>query len=421
MSERMVYVHINLSGENHLVGRLWEHSKNGRYSGTFQYDTSWLDYDEKFALEPLLQLTTGSFHTSPNKSIFGSIGDSAPDTWGRVLMRRSLKRSAVSQGSSPRSFSELNYLLAVSDEARQGALRFSHELEGEFLSPPNLNPIPPLLDLSKLLSATESILNDQETEEELKLLLVPGSSLGGARPKASIRDKDGHLTIAKFSSVHDEFSTILWEGVALKLASLAEIETPQWHIEDIHGKKVILIRRFDREGDWRIPFISAMSMLNAKDNEHHSYLELADAIRQYGATPKHDLKELWKRIVFNILISNTDDHLRNHAFLYRSPKGWSLSPVYDINPTPIEIKPRILTTAIDFDDGTADLNLALSVYDYFDLSKAEAHNIIYDVGTAVSAWRDVAKTIGISNAEINRMSSAFDHKDLECALHIKRI
>jgi len=277
-------------------------------------------------------------------------------------------------------------------------------------------PVPPLVDLPKLLSATERLLDDDEDDEDLRLLLVPGSSLGGARPKASVIDRDGKLLIAKFPRKDDEFQTVLWEAVALQLASDAGIDTSVWRIEQLAGKSVILLDRFDREGSIRIPFLSSMSMLGAKDGEDHSYLEIVDVIRQYGSRPKADMAELWRRIVFSILISNTDDHLTNHAFLYDERQGWRLSPLYDVNPIPIEIRPRVLTTAIDLDHADANLDLALSVIDEFQLTEDEAHQIIREVGMAVSQWREVATRLKISIAEQNRMASAFEHDDLRRAV-----
>jgi serine/threonine-protein kinase HipA len=303
----------------------------------------------------------------------------------------------------------------VDDEARQGALRFSEREGGPFLAEHGPTKIPPLIELPRLLSAAEHVLSDADTEEDLRLLLVPGSSLGGARPKASVRDRDGHLAIAKFPNKGDEVNTVLWEAVALTLAAKAGIAVPAWRLETIADKPVLLLRRFDREQGTRLPFLSAMSMLDAKDNEPRSYLEFVDILRQHGATPKQDMHALWRRIVFSILISNTDDHLRNHGFLWAGPAGWRLSPAYDLNPVPTDVKPRILTTAIDLEDGTASLRLALDVAGYFELALKEAHRIVAEVGQAVATWRKVAANIGLTSTEIGRMASAFEHEDLKAA------
>ncbi len=417
MNKRLTYVYLDYEcDEPCLVGRLWSHWRNQKKSASFEYDKSWLNFPNKFSLEPLLQLTEGVFHTGAGKELFGAIGDSAPDRWGRILMRRAVSNEAKAEGKISHALSEVDYLLMVNDESRQGALRFKGAEGGVFLSGKNSVPIPPLVELPRLLDVTEKLLNDEESSNDLKYLLAPGSSLGGARPKASVKDNRGNLLIAKFPHKNDEFKTVLWEAVALTLAKKAGINTTEWRICTIAGKKVILLKRFDRIGEKRIPFLSAMSMLNTVDNEDHSYLEIVDAIRQYGAKPKEDISQLWRRIVFSILISNTDDHLRNHAFLYENQHGWRLSPAYDINPVPVEISPRILSTAIDLDDRTASLALVLSVAKEFGLTNSEAVKIATEVGKAASTWRKVAVKIGIHKQEIDSMASAFEHEDLQLAI-----
>ena len=208
---------------------------------------------------------------------------------------------------------------------------------------------------------------------------------------------------------------MVWEAVALALAQKAGITVPESRVATISRKPVLLLRRFDREGKRRIPFLSAMSMLGSKDNDTRSYLEIVDALRQHGAAPKADMEALWRRLVFNILISNTDDHLRNHGFLYAGQEGWRLSPAYDLNPVPTDIKPRILATAINEEDNTASLALAMEVAGYFDLEDSKAREIAKQVGKAVSKWRDEAARRGITKTEIERMSSAFEHDDLNAA------
>ena len=413
MSSQQIYVSIELGKETYKVGKLWFHQRGARQSASFEYDPDWLKHSEKFALDPALQLTSGAFHTTPDQILFGAIGDSAPDRWGRVLMRRAESMRAKLAREAARTLSEADYLLGVNDEARQGALRFSLEDGGPYLTPKDKESIPPLIELPRLLSATERYLNDDETAEDLKILLAPGSSLGGARPKASVRDKDSHLAIAKFAKKDDEFNVVVWEAVALTLAEKAGIKTTEWRLESIMDKPVLILRRFDRQSAQRVPFLSAMSILGAKDNDPHSYLEIAYAIIQYGASPNSDLEELWRRIIFTVLISNTDDHLRNHGFLYERHKGWRLSPAYDVNPTPVEIKARMLSTSIDYDDPTASIDLALSVIDDFRINKVRAFEIIKEVALAVSEWRSVATQFGLIKREIDRMASAFEHEELK--------
>jgi len=433
--ETEVLVYVDIAGTPHLAGRLWTRVRKGKEGASFEYDPGWLACAERFSLEPALMLGPGPFHTPSGKPLFGAIGDSAPDRWGRVLMRRAERRRAQRARETPRTLMEIDYLLRVDDEARQGALRFARhddcrdaggratqdakaEEGGPFLSEHEAARIPPLIDLPRLLSAAEHVVGDTDSDEDLRLLLAPGSSLGGARPKASIRDRDGHLAIAKFPHKDDEINTVLWEAVALRIAAKAGIPVPDWRIEQVMDKSVLLLRRFDRVRGQRIPFLSAMSMLGASDNESHSYLEFVDALRRYGASPKRDMHALWRRIVFNILISNTDDHLRNHAFLYTGPDGWCLAPAYDLNPVPTDIKPRILTTAIDLDDGSASLDLAMSVIGYFEIDEDKARMIAAEVGRAVAEWRTDAARLGLAQTEIDRMASAFEHEDLKEALSI---
>jgi serine/threonine-protein kinase HipA len=414
--ERQVFVYVDLGGVPHLVGRLWARVRKNKEGASFEYNDAWLEHPNRFSLEPALKLGPGPFHTVADAPMFGAIGDSAPDRWGRALMRRMERRRAEREGQAPRTLFEIDYLLLVDDDARAGALRFTETEGGPFLRQEDAKRIPPLLALPKLLLAAEHVMEETDTEEDLRLLFAPGSSLGGARPKASVREKDGHLAIAKFPRKDDETNTVIWEAVALTLAKKAGIPVPAARIETVAKKPVLLLRRFDRDGKRRIPFLSAMSMLGAKDNETHSYLEIVDSLRQHGAAPKADMEALWRRIVFNVLISNTDDHLRNHGFLYDGSDGWCLSPAYDLNPVPTDIKPRILTTAINEDDSTASLALAMSVAKYFELDTAKAREIAKQVGKAVSKWRNEAARHGIAKNEIDRMASAFEHEDLKQAL-----
>jgi len=413
-----ILVYVDVRGVPLLAGRLWTHVRRGRESATFEYDRSWLGRAEKFSLEPALNLGPGPFHTPSSKPLFGAIGDSAPDRWGRVLMRHAERRRAEKARETPRALREIDYLLRVDDEARQGALRFSEREGGPFLAAHDATRIPPLIELPRLLSAAERVIGGSDTDDDLRLLLAPGSSLGGARPKASVRDKDGELAIAKFPHEDDEIDAVSWEAVALSLAAKAGLAVPAWRVETVAGRPVLVLRRFDRTAGVRTPFLSAMSMLGAGDHETRSYLELVDALRRYGAAPKEDMRALWRRIVLNVLISNTDDHLRNHGFLHEGAEGWRLAPAYDLNPVPPDIKPRVLSTAIDLDDGSASLDLAMRVAEHFELDEGGARSIAAEVGKAVAAWREVAGSQGLARSEIDRMASAFEHEDLQAALSL---
>lgn len=325
-----------------------------------------------------------------------------------MLIQREERRLARAEARAPHSLGEADYLLRVGDFARQGALRFT-VAGGPFLA--QTDAIPPMVKLPELLSAALKAETDKEGDDDLKLLLAPGSSLGGARPKASVIDRDGTLAIAKFPKADDTVRVPLWEALALTLAHHAGIPTPAWRLESIARRPVLILGRFDRDGVKRIPFLSAMSMLGAADGEAHSYLELADALRLHGAAAREDCAQLWLRIVFSILISNTDDHLRNHGFLYQSKRGWRLSPVYDLNPVPADVRERALSLAITEDDNTASLELALSVAGHFGLKPAEAKTIAREVAAAVRPWRQDAARLGLKPSEIDRMASAFEHRD----------
>jgi serine/threonine-protein kinase HipA len=414
--DKSVFAYVDLDGTAHFAGRLWAHTRRGKESASFEYDGDWLKNPVRFSLEPALQLGPGPFHTADDLPMFGAIGDSAPDRWGRALMRRMERRRAEREKQSPRTLFEIDCLLLVDDETRAGALRFAAEEGGPFLRQSETGRIPPLVELPRLLTAAEHVVAEDDTDEDLRLLFAPGSSLGGARPKASVREKDGRLAIAKFPRKDDELSTVLWEAVALELAHKAGIVAARGRVEKVSGKPVLIVQRFDREGRQRIPFLSAMSMLGARDNQIHSYLEMVDALRRHGAAAKRDIEALWRRIVFNILISNTDDHLRNHGFLYDGPTGWRLSPAYDLNPVPLDVKPRVLTTAINEDDATASLELALSVAEYFEVDAALARRVAKQVGRIVAQWRSIAHATGIKKTELERMASAFEHRDLDMAV-----
>lgn len=250
------------------------------------------------------------------------------------------------------------------------------------------------------------------------MILAPGSSLGGARPKASVIDQHSRLAIAKFPKETDDYSVEVWEAVAL-LAFRAGIRTPDFELIRVADKPVLLFRRFDRDAVTRIPFLSALSMMGLKDGERASYPELVDVLTQHGARAAVDAHELYRRMVLNVLISNVDDHLRNHGFLWTGRNGWTLSPVYDLNPTPSEVRQRVLTTNISFDEGACNLDLVQSVAGYFGLGPVPARGIIKEVATAVATWREVAETIKARASEVQRMESAFQHDDLTKALALR--
>jgi serine/threonine-protein kinase HipA len=409
-----VEVHIALGGDTLRVGTLYVPGRGGtRAPVVFEYHPDWLAHKEAFSLEPALHLGRGAF--APAAGLYGSIGDSAPDTWGKQLMQRAERRRAEIEARAPRSLSELDYLLGVSDRARLGALRFRTGGDGPFLAEGDAG-VPGLVDLGALLAVTDRIERDEESEEDLRLIFAPGSSLGGARPKVSVLDQHGALSIAKFAKESDDYRVELWEAIALDLARQAGITVAHHQLHEVAGRSVLISRRFDRDGERRIPFLSGFSMMGIKDGDRASYPELVDVLTRVGADASKDAAELYRRMIFNILISNVDDHGRNHGFLWQNKAGWVLSPAYDLNPVPVDLKARVLSTNISLDEATCDLGLALSVAEYFGLKKADATAIVAEVGTIVQNWRSVAAANGARPSEIKRMASAFEHDDLARAL-----
>lgn len=332
-------------------------------------------------------------------------------------MQRAERRRAEQEKRQVRTLMEADYLLGVADVSRLGALRFRREGESQFQTPTG-EGVPGLIELGRLMQVTERILRDEETDEDLRMIFAPGSSLGGARPKASVIDQHGNLAIAKFPKETDEYSIELWEFVALNLAKKAKIQTPDYELLTVADKRVLMSRRFDRANGARIPFLSALSMMALKDGDRASYPELVDVLTEHGARAQGDAHELYRRMAFNVMVSNVDDHLRNHGFLWLGKAGWSLSPVYDVNPTPVDVHARTLTTSISPDDATCDLDLVLEVAEYFGLSQEQAKAIARDVADAVATWREAASAAGARASEIKRMQSAFEHKDLERALKL---
>ncbi|MEW8228685.1 MAG: type II toxin-antitoxin system HipA family toxin [Candidatus Thiodiazotropha endolucinida] len=412
-----VEVHIDLEGQVRPLGILHRQASRRGETVTFEYDEAWLGDANRFSIEPALTLTAGAFPPQAGRPIFGSIGDSAPDTWGRRLMQRAERRLAEREGRQVRTLGELHYLLGVADVTRLGALRFRWRGDEVFQSPVR-EGVPALLELGRLLQITERIERDEETDDDLHLIFAPGSSLGGARPKASVIDQHDHLSIAKFPKESDDYSIETWEEIALRLAERVGIQTPEHELLQVTGKPVLLSRRFDRDNDWRIPFLSAMSMTGSRDGERGNYPELVDALTAHGAQAKEDARQLYRRVVFNVLVSNVDDHLRNHGFLWSGQGGWVLSPAYDLNPTPVDVKARILTTNIDLDEGTCSVELLQDTAGYFGLGARQASTIIREVAEVTRTWQTVAAEMGVRRAEIERMASAFEHEDLQAALKL---
>ncbi|MGJ1196829.1 type II toxin-antitoxin system HipA family toxin [Sphingobacterium spiritivorum] len=405
-----VYVHWKGMDEAKCVGILSAQQAKGRKAFSFSYDQYWITSQEQLLLDPDIVWYGGQQY--PNgKENFGMFLDSMPDTWGRALMRRRAAIRSAEEGKSTPILYDIDYLLGVHDLSRMGALRFKKDPDGDFLDNDPISPTPPWTSVRELQYGAKLIETSEDTDEVKKwlgMLMAPGSSLGGARPKANILDNDGHPWIAKFPSANDTIDKGAWEYLAYKLAIDAGIEMANCRLEKIAGKyHTFFTQRFDRDKMERIHFASAMTMTGKNEelirDETPSYMEIVEFIQFSGTRVTEDLHQLWRRLVFNILISNTDDHLRNHGFIL-TDEGWRLSPAFDINPS---IDKDGLALNIDMDNNILDIELAKSVGVYFRLSEKEMRSIIEEVSSSIANWQTVAKEIGITRNEQILMRGAF--------------
>ena len=409
-NEKTIFVYADWLGTQPvLMGKLFANNSRGKELFSFEYDRNWLTHGKSsVSFDPDLFFYAGRQYAPPDKALFGIFSDSCPDRWGRMLMKRREALRAKKEQRKPGALTESDFLLGVFDETRMGALRFSLEEKGPFLSSDKSLAAPPWTTLRTLESASLAFEGEDKAEEErwLSQLLAPGSSLGGARPKASVTAPDGALWIAKFPSRHDEWNSGAWEMVVHDLAERCGLNVPPARLETFSSTgSTFLVRRFDRSGKTRVHFSSAMTLLGKTDGaDGVSYLDIASFIRSNGSSPKKDLRELWRRMVFNIAVSNTDDHLRNHGFLLRED-GWELSPLYDVNPT---IYGDALSLNITQEDSSMNFCLALETASYYGLSQAEAAQYIADVKDTVSGgWQSLAAACGLGRGARERMEPAF--------------
>lgn len=397
-----VEVHVDWRGETLLVGRL--HAAERSPAVSFEYVADWLARPDCFALDPVaLPLVRGSLHAP---SLFGVVADCGPDRWGRVLIERAVRKKQLAQ----KPYRDLDYVLALDDASRIGALRFRHAAGEPFLSAESGGKLPPLVRLNTLLRASEAVHHHTETAQDLRYLLGEGSPLGGARPKSAIQLNDGRLAIAKFPKPDDTRDIAAGEILALTLARKAGVTVADHRLVDASGRGVAVITRFDRtdKGE-RIPFISASSLLALPAGDGGSYALLADGIRQFGHHVADDLRELWRRLVFSLLASNYDDHLRNHALLMHVPDRWSLSPAYDLNPVPEIDRAQLPKTAISEEADEPTIAAALAAAPRFGLKLAEARAILAEVFAAVGQWRKTGVKLRIKAATLDAYASAFEH------------
>ena len=413
INQKTIFVYDDFSTDQPvLMGSLYVNVIKGGESYSFEYDKGWLKKTGlTLTLDPELMPYSGRQYPT-GKNIFGLFADASPDRWGRVLMNKRERILAEKEGRKPSKLYDSDYLLGVYDETRMGGIRFKVNSEGPFLSDDKETAAPPWATLRTLEEASRNFENDETglTEKWLNQLIKPGSSLGGARPKATVVDTKDQLWIAKFPSKNDENDTGAWEIVAHDLAALCGLNVPEAKLEKFSPLgSTFLIKRFDRLGSKRVHFASAMTLLVKKDGasaaDGSSYLDIAAFIKSYGAQPKKDLIELWKRIVFNMAVTNTDDHLRNHAFIL-TDKGWILSPLYDVNPVPYGDE---LSLNVDEDDNSISIDLAVQTAVKFGISKSDAEAVAEDILQIVrDNWERTAARYALTRRQIEEMRPAFN-------------
>ncbi|MSQ70528.1 MAG: type II toxin-antitoxin system HipA family toxin [Betaproteobacteria bacterium] len=409
-----VCVDLASFGKPALMGSLHcQHARSGEIF-SFEYDSSWLRRAEVFAFDPDLALATGPQYPAPDRATFGIFLDSSPDRWGRVLMQRRENARARREKRRPRALTEWDFLLGVHDETRLGALRFRAAADLPFIDGDADSAAPPIATLPELQAASlnyEDHMDDEshpDYERWLSQFFAPGTSLGGARPKASVRDRAGVLCMAKFPSRNDTRDVGAWELLAHRLAAVAGIAVPRTRPLRLSGNPytTFLAERFDRTSrGGRLAFVSAMTLTQRSDGEHGaSYLELVDLLQSRGADVRADCQQLFRRVVFSILIHNTDDHLRNHGF-FIDAQGIRLSPAYDINPS---IDRRELSLAINEVETSCDVSVAMDACRDYGLTKQQAQRALRQARAAVAQWRVEAGRLGIPRSEQELMAPAFD-------------
>ena len=394
-------VHIDWQGRTYLVGRL--HAAGRGPTVSFEYAPEWLKRAGAFPIDPTsLPLQTGAQHSPV---LFGAIHDCGPDRWGRILIERAVRKKVLVQ----KPYRDIDYVLALDDASRLGALRFRLDSTSPFLAV-STGKLPPLIRLQALLRAADAIHSETDTAADLRFLLGAGSPLGGARPKSAVSLTDGGLALAKFPKPDDTRDIASGEILALTLAAEAGVRVVEHRLVPVGRHSVAVITRFDRGGHGRIPFLSGASLLGLSQGDPGAYTLLADAIRQFGHDVAGDLRELWRRLLFSLLASNYDDHLRNHGFLMREAGRWSLSPAYDLNPVPQIDRVRVNQTPISEEHEEPRIAGALAVAGRFGIKAPAAKSILSEVFTAVSAWRRTGARLRLKGATLDAYASAFEHE-----------
>lgn len=395
-------VSIQIAGEDVRAGTLYTNARRGVESVSFRYDLSYLADPRAFPLSPDMPLSEGTLHAQ-GAGVFPVFGDCMPDRWGRNLMLRAERRRAREEGRAARTMLESDFLAGVSDIARQGALRIW--VNGCPVAESD-SGVPREVSIPNLLRSADRAAIDFDAD--LGDLIAAGSSLGGARPKASVVDEKGVLNIAKFpkpdeSSLED---VCAWEKTSLDLAGMVGIRVPRSRLLRIANRSVLLVERFDRKGRVRMPYLSGMTAVQGRDGESYSYLDLVTFIEEFGCSPDGDIRELWRRVLFSCAIGNVDDHMRNHGFL-REGCGWRLSPLFDVNPTPGD-NAKYLRSAVDFDDDEAHPQAVVDACEWYRLGRDEAVAEARAMAVKLRRWRKAATANGISGASQDYFASCMD-------------
>lgn len=397
-------------GVQQQVGTLYRHDARTDLAASFEYASDWLRSERVFMLDPRLELWNGEQHPPAKMPAFGIFMDSAPDRWGRVLMERREAAAAEREGRKMRKLQEMDFLLGVHDLTRVGGLRFREE-NGQFLDD-RANSAPPVTNLKELAYISQRVEEAgveklPEYEKWLAMLIAPGTSLGGARPKANFTNDDGRLWIAKFPAKEDRYDVGAWEYLVHRLADSAGIWVPASSLKSLTNQYgTFCVERFDRMGDSRRMYASAMTLLEHQDgDEDASYLELAEFIADNGAQDHidGDLEQLFKRVVFNVLVGNRDDHLRNHGFI-REPSGWRLSPAFDVNPSPNKAEHSL---TLDGSSAAPSMKAVVGTAELYRLNNKAATTIVEEVTAVVATWRTEAVKLGLPRPEVQRMENVF--------------
>lgn len=406
MERLFVYADFDWLDAPAIVGELSFDSVRGNETYSFSYDKEWLaKYGDVFLSEDL-QNFPGVQYTRPERDIFSCFSDALPDRWGRTLLNRREQIAAADEKRPVKRLTSFDYLMGIDDATRMGGLRFAKTKGGEFINVDQNLRVPPLASVRELIHAAHEI---EESEEKQQLpakkwlvqLLHPGTSLGGARPKATVVDEEGKLTVAKFPSRKDDYDVALWEHFCHVMGRKAGLNVAETRIINGENHHVLLSKRFDRNDDGkRIHFASALTLLGLEDGDNAStgfgYPDIVDFIIRHGSNVEQNLEELYRRVVFYIIVGNSDDHFRNHGFLL-SRKGWELSPAYDINPTLQENQSLLINRSTN----ESDLNILLMSADDYMLSKDKAEKILSEVKVAMKSWQTEALRLGIPQRDID--------------------